>query len=144
MRNVLANRPDLKRSQLERTRQLMDQHAGDCLVVDYEKHIPNLELPDADDRHVLAAAIESSSEAIVTWNLSDFPSEVVGKFNIEVIAPDDFLLRLIESDESLVIVSMKEHRDSLKNPPVSVHEYIESLKSQGLVRSAERVADKFV
>lgn len=111
MRNVLANRPDLKRSQLERTRQLMDQHAGDCLVVDFEKHIPDLELPDADDRHVLAASIESGSEAIVTWNLSDFPTEVVGEFNIEVITPDDFLLRLIESDKSLVIASMKEHRN---------------------------------
>ncbi|MDF1756648.1 MAG: PIN domain-containing protein [Verrucomicrobiales bacterium] len=113
IRNVLANRPDLKRSQLKRTRQLMDQHAGDCLVVDFEKHINSLKLPDADDRHVLATGIESGAEAIVTWNLSDFPTDVIGKFNIEVVTPDAFLLHLIKSDESLVIASMKEHWNSL-------------------------------
>ena len=57
IRNVLANRPDLKRSQLERTRELMNKYVRDCLVEKYEHLILSLRLPDLNDRHVLAAAI---------------------------------------------------------------------------------------
>jgi len=44
--NLLEKRPDLKRAQLERTRDLMDKHALDALVTDYEDLIPGLHLPD--------------------------------------------------------------------------------------------------
>lgn len=36
-----------------------------------------LELPDVDDRHVLAAAIEAEADIILTWNLRDFPEAVL-------------------------------------------------------------------
>ena len=36
MSNLLANRPDLSREKLERTRSLMDLHATDALVTDYD------------------------------------------------------------------------------------------------------------
>jgi len=36
------------------------------LVTDYEGLIPTLEIPDPNDRHVLAAAIKAEAEAIVT------------------------------------------------------------------------------
>jgi hypothetical protein len=46
MEAVLRERPDLTRDRLQRTRELMDKHAGDCLVTGYEKHIVHLTLPD--------------------------------------------------------------------------------------------------
>ncbi|MBO1064311.1 MULTISPECIES: PIN domain-containing protein [Nostocales] len=64
--NVLKNRPDLTYKQLERTKNLMNQNVRDCLVTEYEQLIDELELPDADDRHVLAAAIKSDAEIIVS------------------------------------------------------------------------------
>ena len=54
IRNVLKARPDLKREQLERTRSLMDAHVRDCLVEGYEPLVESIELPDPNDRHVLA------------------------------------------------------------------------------------------
>jgi PIN domain len=73
IRNLLANRPDLARSQLDRTRALMERAVPDALVRGYEPRIPSLTLPDADDRHVLVAAIEAGAGVIVTFNLADFP-----------------------------------------------------------------------
>jgi len=73
VRNVLANKPATSETQLERTRRLMEQVDPDCLVTGYEPHISTLLLPDPNDRHVLAAAIESDAAVIVTYNLSDFP-----------------------------------------------------------------------
>lgn len=40
----------------------MNQNVWDCLVTGYEQLIEELELPDADDSHVLAAAIKSCAE----------------------------------------------------------------------------------
>jgi hypothetical protein len=45
-------------------------------------------LPNPDDRHLLAAAIHGSAEAIVTANLSDFPAAVLKPFGIKAQRPD--------------------------------------------------------
>ena len=45
---------------------------------------------DPKDRHVLAAAIKSGAQTIVTFNLKDFQSKSVDPFDIEVIHPDHF------------------------------------------------------
>jgi hypothetical protein len=75
---------------LERTRDLMDTCIRDCLVTGHERLIPSLELPDPDDRHVLAAAIVGRCDAIVTQNLKDFPAEALAPFQIETQHPDGF------------------------------------------------------
>src|SRR5262249_9025488 len=102
MRHVLADRPDLKREQIERTRDLMNAHVRDCLVEGYEALIPTLTLPDEQDRHVLAAAIHAGAEVIVTYNLRDFPKEALDPFGIAAQHPDDFICHLIELSPDLV------------------------------------------
>ena len=64
IRNLLKNRDDLTIVQLTRTRELMDAGVPDCLVKDYHNLIPTLELPDPDDRHVLAAAIVAKAQVL--------------------------------------------------------------------------------
>ena len=81
-RNVLKQRPDLKAEDLERTRSLMNAHVRDSLVTGFEHLIPAVELPDADDRHVVAAAIHGGASLIVTFNLKDFPSERLKPYNL--------------------------------------------------------------
>lgn len=73
--NLLERRPELSSAQLERTKRLMNENVRDCLVVGYEQLITSIEgLPDPDDRHVVAAAYHCRADAIVTYNLKDFPS----------------------------------------------------------------------
>ena len=87
MRNVLTNRSDLTAAQLGRTRDLMNAHVRDALVENYEPLIPALTLPDADDRHVLAAAIRGRADVIVTFNLSDFPKAALDPYGIAAQRP---------------------------------------------------------
>jgi len=87
IRSVLAQRPDLLPEQLGRTRDLMDRAVPDCLVTGYEGLIDTLDLPDLDDRHVLAAAIRSQAGVIVTYNLRDFPSAVLMPHGVEAQHP---------------------------------------------------------
>ena len=58
--NLLKKRPDLTRGKLQRTCMLMDKHVVDAVVTGYEDLIPSLELPDPDDRHVLASCYSRS------------------------------------------------------------------------------------
>lgn len=90
IRNLLANRADLTAEQLERTRTLMNSHVRDCLVTGYEPLIEGLALPDPDDRHVLGAAIRACASVIVTFNLKDFPANVLEPLGVERQHPDAF------------------------------------------------------
>jgi len=141
IRNLLKNRPDLTREKLERTRQLMDKAAPDALVTGYQHLIRGLVLPDRDDRHVLAAAIRGGASLIVTSNLADFPPEALNPFDIEAQHPDEFILHLLDLTPGLVIEAAHNHRTSLKNPPKTVEEYLDSLESQGLTQSASALRE---
>ncbi len=133
--NLLANRPDLTREQLERTRALMDKHADDALITGYERLIPGLHLPDPDDRHVLAAAIRGGVDVIVTANLKDFPAETIGPFGLEAQHPDEFILRLLNLAPDVVVAAARKHHQSLKNPRKTVAEYLGVLERQGLTQT---------
>lgn len=91
IRSVLARRPDVLREALERSRQAMDDHVDDCLVSGYEGLESQLALPDPDDRHVVAAAILCQAGTIVTYNLKDFPEDVLAPLGITAQHPDQFI-----------------------------------------------------
>jgi predicted nucleic acid-binding protein len=133
---LLEKRPDLTRQKLERTRTLMDLHSADALVTGYEDLIAGLQLPDPDDRHVLAAAIRGQASVIVTMNLRDFPADIVGAFGIEAQHPDEFILHLIDLVPRAVVMAAETHRLSLKNPPKTTAEYLSALARQGLTQTA--------
>ncbi len=131
-RNVRKDRPDLPPGKLERVRALMDDHVQDCLVTGYESLIPTLMLPDADDRHVLAAAIHGQAGIVVTYNLSDFPSQTLSRYGIEVQHPDEFILTLLDLDWRRVTTTVKDQRANLRHPPKTAQEMLETLEQQRL------------
>lgn len=137
--NLLVNRPDLKPEQLERTRQLMNAHTRDAVVEDYESLIDVLELPDPNDRHVLAAAIRGEASVIVTFNLRDFPAKNLAPYQIEAVAPDNFIVSLLEADAERVFTAAEGQWRSLKNPPKSLVEFLATLKNCGLIKTVEKL-----
>jgi predicted nucleic acid-binding protein len=50
------------------------------------------EIPDPDDRHVVAAAIHTHAHVIVTTNLKHFPQAALAPHQILIQGPDDFLV----------------------------------------------------
>jgi len=106
---LVEDRPELA-VRLVRTKMLMNDAIRDVLIEDYEALIPGLDLPDPNDRHVLAAAIKSGAQVIVTHNLRDFPPAAIERYGIEAQHPDAFVLNLIDLNASAVaeaIVAME-------------------------------------
>lgn len=130
MHAALADRPNLTRERLQRTRQLMDLHVRDCLVENFEELIPSLTLPDPDDRHVLAAAIRGRADVIVTYNLKDFPNKELQKYGITAQHPDEFLVHLFDLASGAVCTAVRTHRARLQNPLKTTSEYLDALERQ--------------
>ncbi|MFG0407966.1 PIN domain-containing protein [Pseudomonas sp. NY5710] len=131
-RNVLKNRSDLTKDQLDRTVVAMNRAVPDCLVNDYEPLMLGLDLPDEDDRHVLAAAIKCGASVIVTYNLKDFPAEILKRFEIEALHPDVFLSDIWDLDQAAVLEAVQKQRASLKNPRYTSRELLDILLKQRL------------
>jgi predicted nucleic acid-binding protein len=141
IRNLEKNRPDLSKELLQRTADLMSQAVPDALVENYASLIEGLSLPDADDRHVLAAAIAANAQVIVTFNLKDFPTTVLDEFGIEAVHPDTFLINQLDLSIGAVVSAIKKTRGRLKNPEKPPKNYIETLSSVGLPGFADRIKE---
>lgn len=126
-------------ARLEKTRDAMDASVPDALVTGYEALIPALTLPDPDDRHVLAAAIRCNASAIVTFNDKDFPPDVLDQFGIHTRHPDRFIGDVEGLQPGVVAESAKADRAMFQNPPITVDEYIESIRTAGLPGTAKHL-----
>lgn len=135
IRNVLKNRPDLTIERLTRTKNRMNTAVRDCLVTGYQAIVPGLQLPDPNDRHVLAAAILAQADVIVTFDLDDFPAQILAQFGIEPQHPDEFILHLLDLNPSKVCAAMEKQRKRLKNPPKTIEEHLDTLLAQKLPQS---------
>ncbi len=136
-RNLLKNRSDITPEQLDRTSALMDRAIPDALVTGHDVLVPGLNLPDADDRHVLSAAIRCNASVIVTFNERDFPESALSPFGIEAQHPDEFVENLFDLDPAAVVAAAQRQRAQLKNPAMDTEAYLNVLRRQGLVQTAK-------
>lgn len=137
-RAVVAKRPELGES-LARTRALMDEAVPDCIVTGYEPLEAGLDLSDPDDRHVLAAAILCHAGTIVTYNLRDFPADILVPYGITAQHPDEFILHAIDLHPAAVCSAVRAQRESLRSPPRTAEELLDTLLSMGLPESVAQL-----
>jgi hypothetical protein len=124
---LLRDRPDLSAASIMHRRALMDRYILDARVTGHEHLIESLVLPDPDDRHVLAGAIQGGASVLVTVNLRDFPAASLAPHGIEAQHPDVFMRSLIEDDADAVVATVAEHRAALAKPPKTPDEYLAML-----------------
>lgn len=142
-RAVLRERTDLAPNNLTRTRELMNRALPDANVSGYEQLIESFELPDPDDRHVLAAAVRIGAQAIVTFNLDDFPARLLEPLGVEAKHPDDFMMDTLDLAPAAVGAAVTQQAAALKNPTKTIPELLETLQRQGLTRAVARLREAF-
>lgn len=140
-RNLAANRPDLSIELLTRTRRLMCEAVPDCLVASEGLVKVKAQLPDPDDYHVLAAAVACGAQAIVTFNLDDFPASALAPFGMEAKHPDAFVLDAINLDPALLLTIVEEQAAALQHPPVTRGELLTTLRARGLAMSVAKLEE---
>lgn len=108
----------------------------DALVHNYKGLIDKLELPDVDDRHILAAAIKVNANLIVTNNIKDFPEEYLQSFGLNAKTADDFLTDIVDLNQEQAIAAFKEMVLNKKNPKMDELEVLDRLRKVGLIDTA--------
>lgn len=139
-RNLIKNRPDLNSDQIKQTGELMNRALPDAMVTGFEPLVASIDLPDVNDRHVVAAAICSHAEIVVTFNLKDFPQQYLDNFSIEALHPDDFITDLFDLNQALVLAAVNKQRHNMRKPPKSVDEYLDALLRQGLPQTVKELS----
>ena len=134
-RSIQRKRPDLNPDKLKKTRDAIEDAFGDLLIFEYESLVDGLALPDVDDRHVLAAAIQGGIPIILTFNLRDFPAAVLAGHGVVALHPDTFLAACVAESPDSVVAVVQKQADGLKNPPTTLGQMLDRLADQGLTNT---------
>lgn len=142
-KNLLASRTDLTKEQVfkRRDRQRIALPDWEVEKEKYQSLIAAINLPDINDRHVLAAAIAGHADSIVTFNIKDFPSDVLDQYDIEAIHPDDFICHQLDLIPYQALTAIKHIRLRLKNPPYTAQELLDSYERSGLTSTVTKLKD---
>ena len=139
--HLMLNRPGFTQESADRLVRAM------TTAFPYAQHDPDdtqlqvvagLDLPDADDRHVVAAALAAEAPFICTHNTKDFPPDVLAGLGLTVVTPDDLLCQLVsEHQESMLWV----HRTSVASLPGATDQStLEALRKAGAPRASDLMA----
>jgi predicted nucleic acid-binding protein len=96
----------LKRTALQRRRRLHAmREAFPDAEVEVQAELANSIscIPDPNDRHVVAAAICSRADALVTFNMRHFPPECIQRYGVVCQTPDQFLVQQFHLNPELVL-----------------------------------------
>ena len=119
----------------------MNKAVPDSLVKNYEGVLDSLNLPDPDDRHVLAVAIKCQADVIVTNNLKDFSKSELEKYDIEAQSPDIFLSHLFDLDPIRFCGAVRAQRARLINPELTADELLDIFYDQGLPLTVSKLRE---
>lgn len=133
---ILSKRPDIDPVALTRRFTYMDSAFPDANVVIREQ-LPAAGLPDAGDEHVLAAAILSGADVLVTNNVKDFPAKALTPFKLQVQTLDAFLAHALDIDRHATRISIHNVLLRLQRPsPWDVNVLALELEARSLLGAA--------
>lgn len=101
--------------------------------------VPSIHLPDPNDAHVLAAAIACNADYIVTFNLKDFPRDILNEHGIILSDPDSFIIEQWDMDPIGAILAFKQMRARRKKPRSGPSEFADILERAGLPMTANKI-----
>lgn len=90
-------------------------HFPEALVTTHIPLIPAMPVNEKD-QHVLAAAVASHAQIIVTENLKHFPRKLLSPFDIEALSVDNFLTRLFDKETTVMVKIIKQQASALQPP----------------------------
>lgn len=132
----VMKRKGISSSEIKRRLEIANQAFPDALVDNYESLVESIYLPDPKDRHVVAAAIKTNANLIVTNNLKDFPDHYLKQFGLSAKNADDFLTDIIDLNNEIVVKAFKDIISNKKKPELSVSEILSIYRKNNLINTA--------
>ncbi|MGB0506079.1 MAG: PIN domain-containing protein [Pikeienuella sp.] len=113
----------------------------EACVEDWEVYEATIvDLPDKDDKHVLAAAVKCDASVIITENLKDFPAVALDPVGVEPVNTDSFIADLIDLNQSAAINAIERMREGFRRPEYTRSDLVNRMSEIGLVQAAAILA----
>ncbi|MBJ7882874.1 PIN domain-containing protein [Gelidibacter salicanalis] len=132
----VMERKGISKEEIKKRSKIANLAFPDALIVNYEPLIPGLTLPDEKDCHVLAAAIKTNANVIVTNNLKDFPEDYLATFGLVAKSADDFIADVIDLNHEKALEAFRKLVLNRRNPDLDEYEVLDNLRKNGLINSA--------
>lgn len=97
---------------------------------------------DHDDRHHMAAAVAGGASAIITWNRSDFPADVLAHRGISVLDPDEYLCELAVAFPDEVVDTVVRLASEKRRPPMTPYDLVDRIAKAGAPNFGIRLRDR--
>lgn len=112
----------------------------DAMVTGWEALTATIDLPDPDDRHVVAAARAGRADLIVTDNLADFPPDGLPA-PLARQSLDEFLLDIVDLHPGLVVGAVRSiaARTGRHGPSMTAKDIAAYLQAHGTPAFGERL-----
>jgi predicted nucleic acid-binding protein len=136
---ILKVHPEIEEARVDARMAAMCGAFEDAVVHGWEPTCAGLDLPDPDDRHVLAAAIKGGAQSLVTFNLKHFPQERLTTTDVEVVHPDEFLLDQLDLYPGLALQVLNEQAAALNKPASDLAGVLNRLERCGVPQFADEV-----
>ena len=121
-----------------KARRAMERAFEEAVVSGYEDLQPGLgELPDANDAHVIAAAVKTRASVIVTENLRDFPERILKPLDLEAKTADEFIADTVDLDIGWAIPIIRRMRERLKRPEKTAEALLLAMEASGLTHTVD-------
>jgi predicted nucleic acid-binding protein len=129
-RRTLVDKLRLDPSRVDRLCAALLRAFPDATVAASDSFLDDVELPDPDDRHVLAAAVHSECDLLVTNNVGDFPDAVAQPFDLSVLTADDSLVLLAGLFKVRMVDILDRQITALRRPRMSREQFLDRLASR--------------
>lgn len=133
---AVMTRKGISKEEAHKRANVINKAFPDALVKNYEPLIDTLSLPDMDDRHVLAAAIKTNADLIITNNLKDFPQKYLNEFGLKSKCPDDFFTDIIDLNPDIAVQAFRKLVLNKKRPPYDEYDVLEIFRNNNLKDTA--------
>ena len=129
-------RKGIKSDERKKRLSKLDEAFPFAKVEKYKPLIEQLQLPDLNDRHVLAAAIKANANQIVTNNIKHFPSEYLQTFGLVAKTADDFLADIIDLDPETAVEAFRALVLNRRNPDMDEYQVLDAMRRNNLFDTA--------
>ena len=99
-------------------------------MVEVPKELESVMTNHPKDRHVLAAAVVTKAEIVVTKNLKDFQEQDLKPWNIKSQSPDDFLGDIFEEYPQIMVQVLLTQSQKYKRTPLTFIQLLDKLSNQ--------------
>jgi hypothetical protein len=117
----------------------MREAFNDAMVTGWQELVPGVLLPDEDDRHVVAAAVQGGAQGIITATAKDFPAAALEPLGLEAVHPDDFLLDQLDLSPPTILQVNRDQAARTRRPPLTPRDLATLLGRAGVPGFADEI-----